>query len=116
MVFMINDEKGLFFAFGPWWFVIIVMIIAFVAGLIRQNNASPKNVDAVNDYIPTEKSVNNHLSNNICPQCGKINNKDAKFCINCGNPLIEDLKTSCPVCRKKNPADAKYCQECGAKI
>jgi hypothetical protein len=56
MVFMINDEKGLFFAFGPWWFVIIVMIIAFVAGLIRQNNASPKNVDAVNDYIPTEKS------------------------------------------------------------
>jgi predicted amidophosphoribosyltransferase len=113
---MIKDEKGLFFAFGPWWFVIIVMIISIVAGLFKQNNSPKKNVHTINDYIPPEKSVNAQLSKNICPQCGKINNRNAKFCIECATPLIKDLKISCPVCGMKNPSEAKYCQECGAKI
>ncbi len=113
---MINDEKGFFFAFGPWWFVIIVMIISVIAGLFRQNSVPKKNVNLVNDFIPPEKSTNNELSNIICPHCGKINNKSAKFCIKCSNPLIKDLKIPCPVCGTKNPIEAKYCQECGAKI
>jgi hypothetical protein len=33
---IINDEKGAFFAFGPWWFVVIVMIIGFIASISKK--------------------------------------------------------------------------------
>lgn len=113
---MINDEKGFFFAFGPWWFVIIVMVTSIVAGLLKQNDVQQKKVKRINDFIPPEKSTNTDLSNIICPSCGKINNKTAKFCIKCSTPLIKDLKICCLVCGKKNPIEANYCQDCEAKI
>ncbi|MGO9387500.1 MAG: zinc-ribbon domain-containing protein [Methanobacterium sp.] len=47
----------------------------------------------------------------MCPHCGKINNKDAKFCISCTNPLVNDLNIVCPFCGVKNSVEAKYCQE-----
>ena len=44
-----------------------------------------------------------------CSQCHYKNPQEARFCIECGNPL--DLL--CPQCGGKTPAGAKFCMECG---
>ncbi len=60
------------FAFGPWWFVIIVMITSIVAGLLQQNDVPQKNVNLINDYIPSENRINAELSNIYVPHVGKL--------------------------------------------
>lgn len=113
---MINDERGAFFVFGPWWFVIIVMIIALIAGLLKQNDAPRRNVKQINEYRSIEESPQTRISDKLCPKCRKINNQSAGFCIRCGSPLTQNLKIYCPICKKENLAEAKYCQECGNKF
>jgi hypothetical protein len=54
----INDEKG-GFIFGPWWFVILVMVIGFIFSLFRNNNHKTRNTERVYDYQSTIKSSNN---------------------------------------------------------
>ena len=52
-------------------------------------------------------------SDNIaCPTCGKILPKTAKFCLECGSPIVR----KCPSCGNDLPAGAKFCLECGKKI
>ena len=62
----------------------------------------------------------------ICKNCGYENEKDAKFCENCGSKLEEikpqvkeekltDAKT-CPKCGYDNDIDAKFCEACGLKL
>ena len=62
----------------------------------------------------------------ICKNCGYENEKDAKFCENCGSKLEEikpqvkeekltDAKT-CPKCGYENDIDAKFCEACGLKL
>ena len=109
---LINDEKGGFFVFGPWWFVIIVMAIAFIASAMKNNNV--KNSPNKNyDYDPNN-IVNPIISNNICPKCGQNNTESAKFCNKCGNNLFEDK--FCSKCGSTNLSNAKFCQECGNEL
>jgi len=49
-----------------------------------------------------------------CPKCIHINDFDAKFCDNCGEP-IGNIKL-CPKCKKDNDHDAKFCSSCGAGL
>ncbi|MBU5463435.1 SPFH domain-containing protein [Anaerotignum sp. MSJ-24] len=53
------------------------------------------------------------LSDNeiICPNCGKKTPK-GKFCIECGQPLIN----KCPNCGAEVPPNGKFCLECGTKL
>jgi len=44
-----------------------------------------------------------------CPNCQAENPVEAKFCMNCGNPL----ELICSQCGKKNPPEAKFCINCG---
>ncbi len=81
---IIKDEMGAFFVFGPWWFVIIVMVFGFVASRFRNNNSKNKNVKQVIDYEPFENSIKNKENYNICLNCGKKNSVTAKFCNGCG--------------------------------
>ena len=50
---IIRDEKGLF-VFGPWRFVIIVIVIGFIYSASQKNKSSVKikNRQNFNDYIP----------------------------------------------------------------
>jgi len=48
----------------------------------------------------------------ICPNCGKENQPENKFCDGCGTPLYK----ICPVCGAKQEADDSYCGNCGAKL
>ena len=47
----------------------------------------------------------------VCPACGKTVVK-GKFCPECGHKFI----SACPKCGKDVPAGAKFCLECGEKL
>lgn len=44
-----------------------------------------------------------------CPKCGTINPPGAKFCYNCGTPLVK----KCPRCGQEVPLNARFCPYCG---
>lgn len=46
------------------------------------------------------------------PQCGAANDRDAKFCKECGAPL----RRVCPACGNEVSADAKFCDGCGKPL
>jgi len=49
-----------------------------------------------------------------CQECGSLTAQDAKFCKECGKPMVRAGSVKCPKCGHENPADAKFCKECGA--
>ena len=50
-----------------------------------------------------------------CPECGKINLDNSKFCSNCGSELAMN-KFMCPNCGKLFSNNEKFCTECGNKL
>jgi len=48
----------------------------------------------------------------VCQQCGKVNDRDAVFCVQCSHPLLQ----SCPACSTQNTADARFCKHCGTVL
>src|SRR5262249_15356729 len=50
----------------------------------------------------------------ICPKCGTNNPDNARFCIECGQPL--SLPITCPVCGAVNPAGARFCNQRGSPL
>lgn len=69
-------------------------------------------------YAATKSSDNKNIVANSsdgakCPSCGLDNPKGAKFCLQCGGKLIEEIL--CPNCGKKLPQGAKFCMFCGVK-
>ncbi len=55
---------------------------------------------------------NKMVEEQICPDCGEVIVKGAKFCLSCGKRLIN----GCPNCGKELALGAKFCVECGTKI
>lgn len=47
-----------------------------------------------------------------CPRCGELNDSTAKFCDNCGTPLVK----ICPKCKQENDPNAIYCDNCGTRL
>jgi hypothetical protein len=113
---IVNDEMGGFFVFGPWWFVILVMIVVFIASALKSNEVNDKNPEKIYDYDPSKIIDNPLKSPNNCPTCGKNNSLSAKFCSGCGGTLMEDNTVYCPECGGINQRSAKFCQECGKKL
>lgn len=52
---------------------------------------------------------------NRCSKCGKINDSNAKFCMDCGTKLFSE-KRYCPECGKEVSDDAKFCMNCGHRM
>lgn len=50
-----------------------------------------------------------------CPNCGKNNSDDNKFCGECGSPLPKP-KNYCPVCNIIFKTGEKFCTKCGTKL
>ena len=44
-----------------------------------------------------------------CPNCGTVNVDAARFCVNCGQPLVK----ACANCGTELPATARFCHNCG---
>ena len=60
----------------------------------------------------------------ICSNCGAHLEKDDKFCVNCGQSVLDNPKTKtehffssqerqCPKCHKVVNVDDKFCINCG---
>lgn len=47
-----------------------------------------------------------------CPECGKHNDNDTKYCDTCGHTL----KLFCDACGEENEDNAEYCRECGERL
>ena len=47
-----------------------------------------------------------------CPKCQHENPDEARFCIECGNPI----EFQCPKCGAKTPRTGKFCMECGYNL
>ena len=45
----------------------------------------------------------------VCPHCGATNSEQARFCVECGQPLPR----ACPNCGAINPPGARFCNQCG---
>lgn len=48
----------------------------------------------------------------LCPECGHLNERDGKFCSDCG----AQLTTRCPRCEGSVRADSRFCSHCGATL
>jgi hypothetical protein len=110
---IITDEGGLF-VFGPWWFVILIMAVVFIASLFKSNNKSNDSTNQVFDYKNT-RMLNKPLRI-ICPHCKMTNLKSAKFCTECGCSLSQRKGIFCPNCGTKNTNESQFCLECGKKL
>ena len=56
-----------------------------------------------------------------CPECQTKNAADAKFCENCGKPLLKVITAKpatgrCPACGEEHTAADQFCQSCGAAL
>ena len=51
----------------------------------------------------------------VCPNCGKINSEDNKFCGECGSKLPKP-QNYCPECEKTYVTGEKLCTTCGCKL
>jgi membrane protease subunit (stomatin/prohibitin family) len=49
-----------------------------------------------------------------CQECGALAPQDAKFCKECGKPMVKAGSAKCGKCGADNQQDAKFCRECGA--
>lgn len=55
----------------------------------------------------------------VCPNCGKPNSAEKKYCSDCGTKLPEQTLAQgavCTNCGTQNVIGTKFCQECGAKL
>jgi class 3 adenylate cyclase len=47
-----------------------------------------------------------------CTSCGRVNGPDARFCGECGRPIV----ARCPACSIEVAPDLKFCEGCGADL
>jgi rRNA maturation endonuclease Nob1 len=50
-----------------------------------------------------------------CAQCGNALPQGAKFCLECGQPVLAENEIVCTSCSAKTPK-GKFCLECGAPM
>ncbi len=63
--------------------------------------------------------VNNDLveSKNICSECGCENVETAKFCVECGQNIVnKETVNICYTCGMISPEGVKFCPECGQNL
>ena len=49
-----------------------------------------------------------------CHKCNSVQDKDAKFCDDCGAAILKNKQ--CPGCDELNDPDAKFCDNCGGNL
>jgi len=86
------------------------------------NNLADENLGftGTNDVITSNTSYQSVLKKNICPKCGKENDKSHSFCSYCGGRLDRNEVSTpgnkfvvCNSCGNKNPDGAITCNKCG---
>ena len=79
----------------------------------QQTPPAPQQVvqaQPVMQYPPTGQPASNGIT---CPKCGAVSVPDARFCVGCGNKLVQ--QSVCVSCGSPLSANANFCPRCGAK-
>ena len=63
-------------------------------------------------YSPQNNAPVNNASSRQCPKCNTANHPDTRFCVTCGEKLIND----CPKCGVVINYGAAFCPSCGANL
>ena len=91
-----------------------------MSGNLQFGTTSCKSCGAVvpenSNFCPTcgASNVDGALSRNIilCPKCGHASSHGARFCLNCGHPLV----VKCSSCGNDVPMGSKFCSNCGKGV
>lgn len=107
----------LFIGFPLLGIGISLLAFGFRKEIMRYNkNESVPIINEASDEIsPTINNIAKafkNTSNVTCPFCHEANDKDSKFCKNCGHSLIN----ICPNCQNEVDSNAIYCNHCGKKL
>ncbi len=117
-----SNEPKLFFLMMLGFPLIAIGLFITIIGNMQKINSY-----VVREQVPTTNETLNNLASSIgnvantvrenveqkkCPNCGKLNDINAKYCNNCGKPLVK----ICPNCNKENGTDATYCNNCGTRL
>lgn len=119
-----NGKDGLIFLI-PLGIILIfpgavLLMLGYMSSMARyqMNEMNPVAKDSVNYMIGETKESIVGLTDDIkgnkkikCPKCNELNDIDAKFCDNCGTPLVKVC-----TCGALNKPDAKFCDECGKRL
>jgi len=86
---------------------------------IKNTNEEISNIDDaiandLNDLNDSESQIQNSEMLK-CPNCGKLNDNNNKFCGECGFKL-ETRNDYCPNCDRTYSDGEKFCTECGTKL
>lgn len=78
-----------------------------------EDSESIRKMLEANEYINTSMSDENTVK---CPNCHRINIKNANFCSNCGSKLNINDSCCCTKCGNKIAKGDKFCPKCGNRI
>lgn len=104
----------------------ILLIIAYVTiqdgppTTIIVNKPTMTPTEPMPTFMPEYKSLKEEAF--ACPQCQTENLLTAKFCTNCGGPLVKEIiveeiiEHKCSICGKVYMDGSKFCEEDGGKI
>ena len=96
-------------------FLTLVANMKKVGAYVAREQASTTN-DTLNYLASSIGNVANTVKENVeqkkCPNCGHLNDINAKYCNNCGKPLVK----ICPNCNEENDNTATYCDNCGTRL
>ena len=74
---------------------------------MRQRDDQP--VNPVGPMQTMQQAQQRQAAGKACPYCGAINEPEAMFCAQCGQPIN---KTTCPHCGAEVDPDADFCEVC----
>ena len=110
------EQPSLFFLLIIGMPLLAVGIMCLLFSYMREmtNYTIDETADARRKHIRIIKDeVKNFVDDPIyCPKCNHSNKKEAKFCEQCGAPLV----STCQNCGGEINPDSAYCPHCGKKI
>ena len=74
---------------------------------MRQREAQP--MDQMGPMRTMQQPQQRQAAGKACPYCGAINEPEAMFCAQCGQPIN---KMTCPHCGAEVDPDADFCEVC----
>ncbi|MGD7036328.1 zinc ribbon domain-containing protein [Methylotuvimicrobium buryatense] len=91
--------------------LLIVLIGIWLVWVAFQN--SPYLIDSIEEVRETLPALPS-LRTSVCPECGQLSSRSAKFCCHCGHPKHKEFK--CSACGEALQEDQKFCHSCGHEV
>lgn len=88
--------------------LLIVLIGIWLVWVAFQN--TPYLIDSIEEVRETLPALPS-LRTSVCPECGQLSSRSAKFCCHCGHPKHKEFK--CSACGEALQEDQKFCHNCG---